>query len=281
MKAKDTAVLAIWVFTTLAAGSAVDAENYSYLVSRHIVDTPAVWQILGEAGSIASNISILQADLYMHGGAGHFFEEHEGGMALTAQSGHECRHGEGEHHHDEKVSPAVSPLNVLLKLSGTIEVSDHKHLEGAEVREIIPWLYWAARLDPHNVPAYTLTAYWLGDRLGQVDEAIGFLKEGLKNNPDSWEINTELGRVYYQRVKDPVTAVRYLVRGKKLLSGVPHDRHTERYVLSWLAEAYVEKGDKQGSLATFKQLKALFPETTVYDGKIRALEHELTVNGEQ
>ena len=63
MKAKDTAVLAIWVFTTLAAGSAVDAENYSYLVSRHIVDTPAVWQILGEAGSIASKLLIKISSL--------------------------------------------------------------------------------------------------------------------------------------------------------------------------------------------------------------------------
>jgi tetratricopeptide (TPR) repeat protein len=274
LKAKDIAVLAIWVFTTLAAGSAVDAENYSYLVSRHVADVPAVWQILGEARSIASNVSILQADLYMHGGAGHFFEEHEGGMALSDG----CK---GEHHHDEKIRLAVSPFNVLFRLSGAISVSEHKHLEGAQVREIIPWLSFAARLDPNNIMAYTLTAFWLGDRLGAVDEAVMFLKEGLKNNPGSWEINTELGRVYYQRLKDPVVAQRYLLRAKSLLKGVDHDRYNERYVLAWLVAVYEQEGKKAEAVATYKQLKALFPETTVYDAKIRRIEGELAGNGER
>lgn len=272
MKAKDIAVLAVWVFVSVAAASAVDSEEFSYLVSRDVADVPAVWQVLGEARSIVSNISILQADLYMHGGAGHFYEQHKGEMALAGGGEGEHHHEEGEHHHDEKSGPAVSPFNVLIKLSETVVISEHNHLQGAEAREIIPWLYYAARLDPNNVLAYTLTAYWLGDRLGEAIEAVRFLKEGLKNNPDSWEINTELGRVYYQRVKDPVMAERYLLRGKSLLMGQEHDRYSERYVLAWLVAVYEQEGKKPEALATYRSLKALFPETTVYDAKIRRLE---------
>ena len=34
---------------------------------------------------------------------------------------------------------------------------------------------------------YTVTAYWLRERMGKVDEAEQFLREGLRENPDSYE----------------------------------------------------------------------------------------------
>ena len=40
-----------------------------------------------------------------------------------------------------------------------------------------------------------MAAYWLRD-MGKVREAEAFLREGLRNNPDSYEILFELGRLY-------------------------------------------------------------------------------------
>src|SRR6266478_4836489 len=42
--------------------------------------------------------------------------------------------------------------------------------QGAEVREILPWLRLSADLDPNRVETYTVTAYWLRRRMGKVAE---------------------------------------------------------------------------------------------------------------
>ena len=81
--------------------------------------------------------------------------------------------------------------------------SDSGDLGGsAEVREILPWLRLSASLDPERVETYTVTAYWLRQRMGKVDEAERFLREGLQANPNSYEILFELGRVYSENRSD-------------------------------------------------------------------------------
>lgn len=272
MNKKDILVLLVWAFFTVLISSSVDAEYHSYLASHKVYDVPVVWQILGEGRSIVSNLSILQADLYFHGGAGHFYEEHQHGLALAGAGKGE----EDEEHHAEKAVAPVSPFNVLFRISRAIGLTEHKHLHGADVKEIIPWLYYAAKLDPNNIQAYTLTAFWLGDRLGKVEEAVAFLKEGLSNNPDSWEINAELGRIYCQHIKDHAAAKRYLLRAKELISSAPHDRFQERYVLSWLAETDEALGDRIDALPIYERIKVLFPGTTVYEERIKTIEDEAT-----
>ena len=76
-------------------------------------------------------------------------------------------------------------------------------LSGSEnVREILPWLKLSADLDPDNVQTYTVTAFWLRVRMHKVAEADAFLHEGLRNNPDSYDILFELGRLYYENYHD-------------------------------------------------------------------------------
>jgi len=78
--------------------------------------------------------------------------------------------------------------------------------ESSQVREILPWLRLSAELDPNRVETYTVTAYWLRERMGKVDEAEKFLREGLRENPNSYEIMYELGRVYAENRNDAVRA---------------------------------------------------------------------------
>jgi len=259
-------VILAWAVLTVIIAPAVDADLHAYLVARRVFDMPVLWQLLGEARSIASNMSILQADLYMHGGAGHFFEEHGGGMAVVGAAAGE----EHEHEHGGK-KPEASPFNVLFRISDAVRVTEHKHLEGSRVKEIIPWLYYAARLDPNNVTAYSLTAFWLGDRLGEVNEALAFLREGLVYNQSSWELNAETGCIYFQHVKDYRLAERYLSRARELQAGAPHDKFQERYVLTLLAATYEGLGRDRDALAIYEGLKTLFPKDTRLDENIRRL----------
>src|ERR1019366_6932595 len=88
----------------------------------------------------------------------------------------------------------------------------HTHLDGGgpadnlggsdEVREILPWLKLSADLDPDNVQTYTVTAFWLRERMNNVKEADAMLHEGLRNCPDSYDILFELGRLYSESYHD-------------------------------------------------------------------------------
>lgn len=72
----------------------------------------------------------------------------------------------------------------------------------AEVGEILPWLKLSADLDPDNVQTYTVTAFWLRERMKNVAGADAVLHEGIRNCPDSYEIFFELGRLYYESYHD-------------------------------------------------------------------------------
>ena len=84
-------------------------------------------------------------------------------------------------------------------------VTEHTHLQGSHEREILPWLKLAAELDPQKIETYTVAAYWLRD-LGKVKEAERSLRQGLLNNPDSYDILFELGRLYYENNHDAARA---------------------------------------------------------------------------
>jgi tetratricopeptide (TPR) repeat protein len=70
----------------------------------------------------------------------------------------------------------------------------------------MPWLRLSAELNPNDIRTYTVSAYWLRERMGKVAEAEQFLREGLRENPDSYEIMYELGRVYSENKHDQARA---------------------------------------------------------------------------
>jgi tetratricopeptide (TPR) repeat protein len=237
--------------------SKIDTYNHAFSANLPTHDIPIFLRFLGEGRSILSNISILQADLYFHGGAGHFHEEHKDGLAI-GERGED--HGEEEHEDEyEEAYPEVSKYNILFRIAEKTKVTEHKHLKGDQLKEIMPWLYYSTEIDPHNVLAYTLAGYYLAERFNKVDEAIKVLRRGLKNNPDSWQINAEIGRIYYQDLKEYDSALMYLLRAKKLIDKTPHDKFEERYVLSFLALTYKELGQKEEFNSLHKRINELFP----------------------
>ena len=100
---------------------------------------------------------------------------------LGEGEGHDHHEGEGNHHDEDRAR------------------------EGEE-RELLPWLRLSAELDPQRPETYVVTSYWLRSRLGNVDQAEQFLRQGLQSNPRHYEILFELGRIYYENRKDPVRA---------------------------------------------------------------------------
>jgi len=265
-------IFLIWFTLVVFLAPKIDTYYYASLAGQLESEVPFYIRFLGEGRSILSNLSILQADRYFHGGIGHIHEDHPGGLAITGgsrEAGHICEEEEAEEGH-----PEPGRFNILLRISEKTEITEHTHLSGNQVKEIIPWIYYSAKIDPHNILAYTLGGYWLADRLDKVDEAIAFVKEGLKNNPDSWELNAELGRLYFKHLKNYKAAARVLTRAWQLIQGAPHDKFQERYVLSFLAYSYEDMGEKDKALPLYQRMGQLFPEDGGIKKKIRELQKE-------
>ncbi len=277
MRTKTLLVILFWLAATILIAPRVDVYDHTYVSARQTADMPALVQLLGEARSIVSNMSLLQADLYMHGGVGHFEDEH--GIAIIDPENLE----EHVDKHKEVKAPEgyvalgemgyVRPYNILLRMSDLIDISEHIHLQGEDMKEIVPWLYYSVKIDPHNVLAITLTSYYLSEWFGKPDEAFGVLRDGLKNNPDSWQINAELGRMYFTHTGDYETAVRYLSRAYEFLMRSDHDKFEERYVLTYLIRSYEALGQEEKTLPMYKRLNELFPQAAIFQERIRQLSH--------
>lgn len=69
--------------------------------------------------------------------------------------------------------------------------------------------------DPKNTEAYDNSAWllWSSDRS---EEAIAFLKQGLKANPNTWTVYDDMGNHYWVRMRDPKSAIPYYEQAVKL-----------------------------------------------------------------
>ncbi len=267
MRNKHISAVFICLIAAALLAVKIDLYDQAYAIGRPVSDAPVFVRFLGEGRSIVSSLSVLQADRYFHGGVEHIQCGHEKGIAIAQR---DIEHYEQHKHESNSGAPGRSKYNILLNISRALEITDHVHLHGDQLKEIIPWLYYAAEIDPHNERAYVLTGFYLCDRLGKVDQAIAFLRKGLSKNPGSWEINAELGRIYFEHVKNYEVAEQYLSRAWILIQGVPHDKFQERPILAYLTKIYEALGKKKDALFFYRRLDELFPKD-IYDKKVEEL----------
>jgi hypothetical protein len=167
--------------------------------------------LLGDSSRMFANSFFVKADEYYHSGFyPTIFDNNEGFKTphVAEDTGAVTSHNQG----GEDVNFMGPPRDWLDAFGRHFIPNRHTHLdEGGptddlstsdNVREILPWLELSAKLDPDNVQTYTVTAYWLRERMHKVPEANQVLLEGLRNNPDSYEILFELGRLYNENYHD-------------------------------------------------------------------------------
>ncbi len=165
--------------------------------------------LMGDSRRLFANHFVAKADVYLHRGVyPSFFDQ-----AQREEEAHFTRGGtclepaSNDHDHAHEAHESEKPRDWIEAFGRNFYPTEHRHLEGAtEQREILPWLRLAAELNPDEPSIYPLTAYWLRQRMGKVDEAEEFLREGWRANPDSHEILFELGCLQEQDRHDPVRA---------------------------------------------------------------------------
>lgn len=80
------------------------------------------------------------------------------------------------------------------RIGRQITPEEHQHTAGFEVGEIMPWLRWTTRMDPHNVEAYLVAAYWAAGPLKQPDAAERIYREALRMNPGDYRVAYDWAR---------------------------------------------------------------------------------------
>lgn len=157
--------------------------------------------LLGDGRRIFANQTFVQADVYFHSGYyPSVFDQRQ-----APKDSHHMTAAEGsqeEEEHERQMNFLGPPHDWIEGFGRHFLITEHTHLEAGKQREILPWLKLSAELDPQRLDTYTTAAYFLRKELNQPDEAEKFLREGIRNNPGSYELLYELGRLYHENNHD-------------------------------------------------------------------------------
>ena len=157
--------------------------------------------LLGDGRKMFANEFFAKADAYFHRGNYPSIFDQNAGSEENHMTAEAVQGNHTDEDHSEHKTEAV-PGDWIERFGRHFYPTEHVHLANGEEREMLPWLRISAELDPHRVETYTVTAYWLRDRLGKVDEAEQFLRDGLRANPNNPELLYELGRLCFENRKD-------------------------------------------------------------------------------
>src|SRR5438132_4982383 len=116
--------------------------------------------------------------------------------------------------------------------------------------------------------------------MGKVVEAEQFLRDGLRANPDSYEILFELGRVSAENKNDPACARNLwqaaLIRWQKQESAKPEsDRFLFLQIVSHLAVLEDQQSNYRQALAYAQMWKERSPQPDDVEKRIVALKQKL------
>ncbi len=162
----------------------------------------AIASLLGDSRRLFATHFFVESDVYLH--SGYYPSIFDYAEASPANRGASEALASSAPEHDEHCQHDFlgKPRNWLDAFGRNFYPSKHTHLgEGepnpAEAREILPWLKLAAELDPQRPTTFAVGAFWLR-QMKHTEEALPFLREGLRANPASYEIAFELGQCYFE-----------------------------------------------------------------------------------
>jgi len=159
--------------------------------------------LLGHSQQVIAGLLYRRADIYFHSGYYPTIFDSAEPPKENHMAGHE-EHHDGDN--DEEENFMGKPRDWVDAFGRNFKVTKHTHLAHGREREILPWLKLSAEMDPHRIDTYTVAAYWLADHLHNVPEAEQFLRQGLRENPKSYEILFALGRIYLSDYHDGARA---------------------------------------------------------------------------
>jgi len=122
--------------------------------------------------------------------------------------------------HDSALAQAAGEFRVVAANVLWARVVDHYHHQymangGDWSRNVslLPLLHTIVVLDPHFTEAYELMGGTILPRTGREAEGKAVLAEGIRNNPDDWELYREMAMLYAWHEHQPASALCYAQQG--------------------------------------------------------------------
>lgn len=248
----------VLMFASCFTLATVLQPQFEQLRNEHTSDASILEALLGDSRRLFANHFYTKADAYLHRG---FYPGIFDGPMPEEEShltGHHDDHDED--HHKETSSFLQPPVDWIERFGRNFIPTQHMHLQGLNTREILPWLRIAADMDPKMIQTYVTASYWLRTHMNKPLEAEAFLREGLKANPDSYEILFELGKVYSDAKKEPGTA-RNIFRlavikwDRQEAAGLKPDPHLHAEMLGEMVRTDAEQNNLTNWLADLEELE--------------------------
>jgi tetratricopeptide (TPR) repeat protein len=179
-----------------------------------------------------------------------------------------CSHEAGENGHDDEHEKAMSfmgtPRDPLEAFIRNFRVTQHSHLENGQEKEVLPWLKLAIELNPQAIDTYADTSYWLRNNLKRVEDAREVLREGIRNNPKSFELLFAMGQLYQEADKNPEKARNIWLAAKRFWETQPSETKTNSTIFfgritGSLARLEEESGNWQQAIKYFEMAKSVSP----------------------
>jgi len=222
------AVLALWVLAFVLASRLTRPEL------TNTTSATLATRLLGSSRTAIGEQLYLEADTYFHGGVKH--------------------------------SSATAFSDPFQRLAAVLNPSSEDHCEGAEINEIMPWLRFATEVDPHNIEAYLVAAYWLIRGPDRPDLAEQVLREGQKQNPRAYRIYDDWSKLALHEC-DAAKAARLVDSALRNWPGLlsVNSQQARLDLLSMLkmrGMLYAYHGDTADALTRFQQANTLAPGQT-------------------
>jgi hypothetical protein len=174
----------------------------------------ATASLFGEMRGGIADYLWMKADRVLHSGVEmRAMTEKEWRIPNRHQAGHapgeDANDPQGHAHGETTVVPnrEADRRGILGEMERQVkpymDMRSHRHRDTADIMSLFRLMTWA---NPRFVPGYVVGANILAGRFHKPGEAIAFLKEGEKHNPESVDIQVEIGRYLLYRFKDGAAA---------------------------------------------------------------------------
>ncbi|PWU07987.1 MAG: hypothetical protein C5B50_30470 [Verrucomicrobia bacterium] len=238
--------------------------------------------LFGEGRKVVGSYFLRQADVTFH--SGYYPTIFDGAQEPTDRRYMTSTEGspEDEQHDREMDNFFKEPprWDLIARFGRHFMITEHTHLKEENQREILPWLKLSAELDPQNVQTYTVGAYFLRAHLHKPEQAEKFLRQGLRANPNSYEILYELGRLNLENLKNPFRARNLLGKALKCWDQEEGQKpekernlYTKEEIITHLALSEKEAGDIPKAIEYFEMAKKLSPNPQAIQNWIDELKH--------
>jgi tetratricopeptide (TPR) repeat protein len=220
---------------------------------------------LGDGRRLFANHFITKADVYFH--QGYYPSKFDQKPAREESHANETKEEHAAHtHHEqhEKEMDFLGESRDWIEMFGRhFFVSSHSHMGNKDANELLPWFKIASEMNPNEPEVYTTTAFWLRN-LGKFKEAEDFLRQGWRDNPDSYQILLELGKIYDINKQDRGRARNLwelaLVKWEKLEAGKEKpDLFAKEQLVGRLADLEEKAGNISKAIEWLEKLVNLSP----------------------